>query len=157
MNVIKRHKGLALILFLTLVLVVIMFFIFSKMLFSNGKNEYGDRLKGIPEISDSVLKDAKGSITAYEEVESAKVRIQGKIVYTTIYVKEGVSVDKAKEIADKSLEKYDEEIIQAYDFEFLIHENKEVKKDEEDTSYTIAGTKHPHNEKTSWTKIKIGD
>ena len=152
MNVIKRHKGLALILFLTLILVGVLFAIFSRMMFSNKKGEYGDRLDNISKISDSTLKEVKDSISANEEVEDTKVRVQGKIVYTTIYVKADVSKDRAKEIANGSLEKYSEENKKDYDFEFLIHENREVKKDEEDTSYTLAGTKHPSKDSISWTK-----
>ena len=152
MNVIKRHKGLAIVGGLTLILLLVLMIIFSRMIFSTGKGEYGDRLNGITEVKSSVLTDAKKSIEDNENVEKASVRIQGKIIYTTIYVKEGTSKDKAKEIANKSLEKYDEKIAQDYDFEFLIHENREVKKDEEDESYTIAGTKHPNSEKISWTK-----
>ncbi len=152
MNVIKRHKGLAIVGGLTLILLLVLMIIFSRMIFSTGKGEYGDRLNGITNVKSSVLTDAKKSIEDNENVEKANVRIQGKIIYTTIYVKEGTSKDKAKEIANKSLEKYDEKIAQDYDFEFLIHENREVKKDEEDKSYTIAGTKHPNSEKISWTK-----
>ena len=154
MNVIKRHKGLAIVLGLTLILVGVLFAIFSRMIFSTGKGEYGDRLNELTEVKDSLLKEVKGSISEQEQVESASVWIKGRIIKTIIYVKGGTSKDKAKEIASKSLEKYSEEIMNDYDFEFLIHENKEVKDDEEDTSYTLAGTKHPNKEKISWTRTK---
>ena len=38
------------------------------------------------------------------------------------------------------------------DFEYLLTQNKEVAEGEEDTSFTVAGTKHPDKENISWTK-----
>ena len=152
MNVIKRHKGLAIVGGLTLILLVIMLAIFSRMIFSTGKGEYGDRLNGLTEVKDSLLKEVKESLVSQEQVEKATVRVQGKIIYTVFYVTGSTNKDKAKEIASKSLEKYSEEIRKDYDFEFLIHQNLEVKDGEEDKSYTIAGTKHPDKEKISWTR-----
>ena len=152
MNVIKRHKGLAIVGGLSLILFIILLTIFARMLFSTGKGEYGDRLNNVTEVKESVLSEVKSSLEEQDQVETAKVRIQGKIIYTTIYVSSSTSKDKAKEIANKSLEKYSEEIKKDYDFEFLIHQNLEVKEGEEDKSYTIAGTKHPDKDKISWTR-----
>lgn len=152
MNLIKRHKGLAIIGGLTLILLIVLFAIFSRMIFSTGKTEYGDRLKNIVEIKKSVLDDVKKSTEEYEEVEEANVRIQGKIVYTVIKVTEATSKDKAKEIAAKTLEKYSKEVIDCYDFEFIINQKEQLDEEGNDKSYTIAGTKHPNKESISWTK-----
>ena len=152
MNVIKRHKGLAIVLGLTLILLIVLFAIFARMLFSTGKSEYGDRLNNIVEVKDSVLKEVKNSLEELDQVDKANVRIQGKIIYTTINVKKDTSKDKAKEIATKTLEKYDEEIIECYDFEFLIKQEEELDEEGNNKSYTIAGTKHPSKDKISWTR-----
>lgn len=152
MNVIKRHKGLAIIGGLTLILFIILLAIFSRMIFSTGKGEYGDRLNNLTEVKKSLLTEVKESLESQDQVEKATVRVQGRIIYTTFYVTANTNKDKAKDIANKSLEKYSEEIKKDYDFEFLIHQNLEVKKDEEDKSYTIAGTKHPNKDKISWTR-----
>ena len=152
MKLIKRHKGLAIILRLTLILLIIIFAIFSRMLFSTGKSEYGDRLNNIVEVKDGLLKEVKGELESLEEVTSANVRIQGKIIYTTINVTKATSKDKAKEIASKTLENYSEEVIECYDFEFLIKQEEEKDEEGNNKSYTIAGTKHPNKEKISWTK-----
>ena len=144
--------GLAIVLGLSLILLVVLFFIFKDMIFDNGKGEYGDRLKGITKISESKLKEAASSLKENESVEDASVRVQGKIIYTTIYVKEGTSKASAKEIAGKVIDIFDEEIRKEYDFGFLIHENKEVKEDDDKEGYTMAGTKHPLKTKISWTK-----
>ena len=152
MNVIKRHKGLAIIGGLTLILLIVIFAIFSRMIFSTGKGEYGDRLNGITEVKGNTLESNRTKLLENEEVEKVTIRIQGKIIYTIMYVKEGTSKDKAKEIASKSIEEYDEEVIKDYDFEFLIAENGEAKEDDEKQPWTIAGTKHPDKEKISWTR-----
>lgn len=152
MNVIKRHKGLAIVLGLTLILLIIIFAIFSRMLFSTGKSEYGDRLNNIVEVKDSVLKEVKNSLQELDQVDKANVRIQGKIIYTTINVNKDTSKDKAKEIASKTLEKYAEDVIECYDFEFLVKQEEVLDEEGNNKSYTIAGTKHPNNDKISWTR-----
>ncbi len=152
MNLIKRHKGLAVICFLTLILLIVLFAIFSRMIFSTGKTEYGDRLKNIVEIKKNVLDDVKSSTEEYEEVEEVTIRIQGKIVYTIIKVTEATSKDRAKEIAAKTLEKYSKEVIDCYDFEFIINQKEQLDEEGNDKSYTIAGTKHPSKENISWTR-----
>ena len=62
------------------------------------------------------------------------------------------SKDKAKEIAKDTITKYDEKVIECYDFEFLITQEPILDKDGNDSAYTISGTKHPDNENISWTR-----
>lgn len=152
MELIKRHKGLAIVGSLALILLIIIFIICGRMLYSSGNTEYGDRLNGLIKIDKEVTNKVLKEIGELEEVEKITTRTQGKIIYTTITFKENVSKDKAKEIASQVLTYYDEEIVNYYDFEFLLTQNIEVAEGEEDPSYTIAGTKHPDLEKISWTK-----
>ena len=152
MNLIKRHKGLAIIGGLSLVLLIIILIIFSRMFFSKNKSEYGDRLKNLVKIENKVLDSVKEEIESNEGVKKATIRIQGKIVYTNIYVDKNTTKDKAKEIAKKTLEKYDEKVMKAYDFCFFISQEEILDEEGNDKSYTIAGTKHPDKEEISWTK-----
>ena len=149
MNLIRRHKNLALIGSLTLILIIILFFICARMLFSTGETQYGQRLNGLvkidKEITESIITETKEN----SSVEDIKIRTQGKIIYITITYKKGTKVDKAKEIATKTLEKYNDEIIGYYDFAYFIKENV---KEGETSSFVLAGTKHPNTEKISWTK-----
>lgn len=157
MNLIKRHKGLAIVGGLTLILLIIIFAIFARMIFSNG-DEYGDRLNNLVKLDNSQINEVKEAISEYEEVEEITIRTQGKIIYTTIIYTEATKKDKAKEIASKTLEYYDEEVIECYDFEYLLTQNIEVEEPENseeepvDKSFYIAGTKHPDKEQISWTK-----
>ena len=122
------------------------------MCFNKDKSEYGDRLNGIVNISDSTLTEIKAKISEVDGVLSVNVRTQGKIIYTTITFNDKVKKDKAKEIATTSLTYYDEDVLGCYDFEYILTQKLELKEDEEDTSYTVVGQKGPDNEKISWTK-----
>ena len=156
MNIIKRHKGLAIVGGLTLILIIIMFAIFARMIFSNGDSEYGERLKGITKVDKNITKEIIEETKEIDQVENLTIRVQGKIIYTTIYFKEGTKKDKAKEIANNTLKKYTEEIMEDYDFGYFLKENikeTEVKEGEEPKKgFVIAGTKHPETDKISWTK-----
>lgn len=154
MNVIKRHKSLAIVGSLTLILIIIMFAIFSKMIFSNGESEYGQRLNGIVKVDKNIIKETINELNELEEVEDAEIRVQGKIIYTTIIFKSGTKLDKAKEIANNTLSKYNERVVECYDFGYLLKENVIDNKETEEveTGFASAGTKHPDNDKISWTK-----
>lgn len=154
MNIIKRHKWLALICGLTLILIIIMTIIFARMLFSNGNSEYGQRLDDIVELKKSDMTKIIEENKSFEEVEDITIRTQGKIIYTTITLKAGTKLDKAKEIANNTIKKYDDDVIECYDFEFFLKENvvDNEETEEVETGYTVAGTKHHHNDKISWTK-----
>ena len=154
MNLIKRHKGLAIVGTLTLILVIIMFIICARMIFSTGETEYGNRLNGLVKIDKNITKEIVAKTKELEEVEDISIRTQGKIVYTTITFKEGTKVSKAKEIASNTLTKYSEEVIGYYDFGYFLTENieKREENEEEKTGFTVAGTKHPDKENISWTK-----
>jgi len=152
MNLLKRHKGLAVVCLLTLILLIIIFAIFSRMIFSSTNSEYGDRLNGMVKIDKKITNKILDETKKIKEVEDITIRTQGKIVYTTITFTESTTKKKAKEIANKTLTYYDEEITSYYDFEYILTQNIEIKEDEEDKSFTIAGTKHPDLNSISWTK-----
>lgn len=152
MNLIKRHKGLALIGSLTLILLVIMVIICARMIFTTSDSEYGTRLKGLVKIDKTTTKEIIDETEENEEVEKITIRTQGKIVYTTIIFKKGTDIEKAKEIASNTLSKYDEKVIKYYDFGYFLKENVENSEDEEKKGFIVAGTKHPDIDKISWTK-----
>lgn len=152
MNLIKRHKGLAIVGGLALILLIVIFAIFARMLFSSGKGEYGDRLNGLVNIDKSETNKLISEIKDMDEVRKVSVRTQGKIIYMTITFEDDVSKDKAKEIANKTYGYYNEKVVKYYDFEYFLRQQKEVAEGEEDTSFVIVGTKHPNNDYISWTK-----
>lgn len=150
MNLIKRHKGLAIVGTLTLILIIIIFIICARMIFSTGETEYGKRLEGLVKIEKNVTNEIISETEELEQVEDISIRTQGKIVYTTITFKEGTKLSKAKEIATNTLKKYNDKVIEYYDFSYFLTENVENK--EEKIGFTVAGNKHPEKESISWTK-----
>jgi len=152
MNLLKRHKGLAIIGSLSLILLIIIFIIVKDLFFNENKSTYGDRLNGLVEIDTKIKDKVKSELTELNEVEEVSTRLQGKIIYTTIKYKEGTKLAKAKEIANKVLTYYDEEVIAAYDFGFYLVENKKVEKEDDPKGFIVAGNKHPDNKVVSWTE-----
>ena len=152
MKVLKRHKGLAIILGLTLVLVGVIFAIFSRMILSTGKGEYGDRLNNVKAVSkdvtDKIIKETK----ELDEVEKITIRTQGKIVYTTITFTTSTSKDKAKEIVEKTLASYEEDTLKDYDFEFILTQVPDLDDEGNDKAFVVVGNKHVEKEDISWTR-----
>lgn len=150
-SLIKRHKGLSIVVGLSLILLVVIFAILARMLFSSG-SEYGDRLNNIVAVDSKTTDKIISETKKLDEVDDITINIKGKIIYTVITFTDKTSKDKAKEIASKTLESYSEEIIKCYDFEYFLTQKSEAKEGKEDKTFTIAGTKHPDIDSISWTK-----
>jgi len=145
-NLIKRHKLLTVICSLAIILIIIMTVtLFS--FFVGGNDKYGNRLDGIEEvkITSKEKKEVTSTIEEYEEVSNASVRVQGKIIYINIKFKEGTKLDKAKEIANKSLENIDEEQLKFYDLGYFLTS-------EDEDGFNITGTKNAKLDEISWIK-----
>ncbi len=145
-NIIMRHKLLFLICFLALAVIIILFYIFFS-LFIGGNDPYGDRLKGIKNvtITEKVKKDAASFLKEKDEVVDASVRVQGKIIYIHIKVKGDVSLDRTKEIANESLGKFDDKKKKYYDFGFFLSQDK-------DDGFIVMGTKNAKGDNIVWIK-----
>ena len=145
-NIIARHKFLFLLCLLAFVTCVILFYIFFS-LFIGGNDPYGDRLKGINKvkISSKLKNEVKESLNAKDEVSKSSIRVQGKIIYIHVYVKESVNLDKAKDIANESLSKFSDDEKKFYDFEFFLFQEKE-------NGFVVTGTKNVKSDKIVWIK-----
>ena len=150
-NLLSRHKILAVICLLALIVIIILFYMFCSI-FVGGSDKYGNRLDGIEEveISKSEMIDIADDIAKDDSVDSAKVRLQGKIIYIDIVYKKDVSKDKAKEIAVKSLDNFDKKEKEFYDFEYVLTQN--VGDNKEDTGFKITGAKTPKTDSISFIK-----
>ncbi len=155
MSLIKRHKGLAIVGGLTLVLIIVMFAIFARMIFSTGDSEYGQRLTGLVELDNKVTKEIVSSLLENDSVKDAEIRVQGRIIYTIIIFNEGTNLDKAKEIANGTVIKYSDSVLEDYDLGFFIKEDVENTEDEVKVGFVSAGTKHPSMDMVSWTKKQV--
>ncbi len=145
---INKNKGFAIICALALILFIIMVVIFVRLLVGGSSNKYGNRLDGIDKvkISNEVYESVKEEVKEVEGVNDVSVRLQGKIVYTTIELSDSISADKAKEIAKNTLDNYTEDELKYYDFSFFL------KWKGEDSDKVITGNKHHNLEDITWIK-----
>ncbi len=133
--------------FVIIICFVVIFVIGIKLFVGVNSSPYGDRLEG---LSEHAIKDEDKSsiIDKYKENESVKdvdIHAQGKILYIKINF-EGINLDKAKEIVNKSLETYSEDIKNNYDLEFILLEEST----EEVPGFTIMGAKNIHRNNVIW-------
>ena len=145
---INKNKGFAIICALAFILFIIMVVIFVRLLVGGSSNKYGNRLDGIDKvkISNEVYESVKEEVKDVEGVNDVSVRLQGKIVYTTIELSDSISADKAKEIAKNTLDNYTEDELKYYDFSFFL------KWKGEECDKVITGNKHHNLEDITWIK-----
>lgn len=145
---IKKNTGFFIVLLLTMVLLIFIVVIFVKLLMGNSSNKYGNRLDGINDvkISSETYESVETEVMDTTLVEEVSVRLQGKIVYTTIVLKNDTSVDKAKEIATNTLDNYADEELSFYDFSYFL------KWEGEESDTVITGNRHHDLESITWVK-----
>lgn len=147
-NWVMKNKALAIVVILAIVLFIMLVIIMVGLLVGGSSNKYGDRLDGIDKvkIENKTYDEVKEEILGTDLVEDASIRLQGKIVYTTIILKSDTTLDKAKEIASNTLDNYSKEELSFYDYSFFL----EWKGDDGDT--VITGNKHHNLDAISWVK-----
>ncbi len=145
-NIIARHKLLFVICLMAFIIVIVLFYIFFS-LFIGSNDPYGDRLKGISNvnISSKEKKEVQTFLEEKDEVTKSSIRIQGKIIYIHIKVKENITLDKAKEIANETLEKFEDKQKKYYDFGYFLTQDKE-------DGFVVTGTKNSNSDKIVWIK-----
>lgn len=152
LSLLWRHKLLTIICTLAIIVTAILFNVFFNM-FVAGNSKYGERLKGIEEVTIS-NKDKKEVVTFLEDkkdfVKEATVRVQGKIVYINIIYTRNTSLDKAKAIATETLALFDEDEKAYYDYGYFL--TQEEVEDKENKGYIVTGTKNAKLESISWVK-----
>ena len=75
MNVIKRHKGLAVLLGLALILIGFILVILFKMVIRPKSSVYGDRLNGISDIDSEIMEKVETDLEEMTAVEAAKKNV----------------------------------------------------------------------------------
>ena len=106
---------------------------------------YGNRLDGIEnvEITDKKEKEVIDFIKEDENITDASIRIQGKIINIIIKAKDKKNtIEKMEEKGTKIIEKFSEEEIKFYDFQFFIKN--------EEANYNLMGYKNKKSEEISW-------
>lgn len=145
---IKKNIGLTIVFGLSIVLFIILGVIFIKLLTGGSSDKYGNRTEGIEnvKISNEIYDGVKKELTDTGLVKKVDVRIQGKIIYTTIDLNSDVSAAKAKEIACNTLDNYEAEMLGFYDFSYFL------RWEGEESTTVITGNKHHNLDTISWVR-----
>lgn len=148
---IKRKKYILLIGFSLLILLIIMFFAVKDLFFTTGKDNYGDRLDGIENypINDDKQSDVINTLKENDIVNSVSIDIKGRIINIIIDVNDGVSVNDAKALSLKALEKFSSDELGYYDVQFYLTESAN---ESEDNKFPIMGSKSAKSDVVSWIK-----
>lgn len=146
LNFLKKNIFLTIMSLFVLIGAIIILVVMFKF-FINGNNEYGKRLEGIEEveISKKDMNKIADTIEEKEEVASASVRLQGKIIYLTIKYNEGISLDQAKQVATSTLENFSTEELEFYDLGYFLTSDGE-------NNFNITGSKKAKKESISFIK-----
>lgn len=146
MKFIKKHLS-AIVAIIVFILVVAGIFVVKAIFYPNENSTiYGSRLEGIEKVKVSDETKNKVEKELGEEVESSSLRVQGRIIYITIAVKEGTSVETAKNLGNKTLEYFSDEQKAYFDIQVFL------KNEKNETQFPIIGYKHHTKSEFTWTK-----
>lgn len=139
MEFIKKHKIAIIVLSVILVLLIALFLFLKMFMIDSKKDEYGNRLDGIEsvQISSDTVSKLENELGALEEVEDIDYRLQGRLIYISLKMKDGLSVDTAKEISTKVLDYFDDEEKAYYDIQLIVSSANQ-----ESEGYPFMGYKH---------------
>ena len=107
---------------------------------------YGTRLEGIDKVKINDKKKEELKEHFNESSSSINVRVQGRIIYFNVKLNEGVSVDTARDLSNKTLEKLSDDEKAYYDIQFIISNDSDTE------HFPIMGYKHHTKSAISWTK-----
>ena len=138
MEFIKKHKKGVIICSIVLLVFVCLFLFLRIFMVDYKKDEYGNRLQGIDKvkISETVISKLETEMKVLDEVEKVSYRLQGRLIYINLTMKEGVAVDTAKEISNKTLDYFSEKEKAYYDIQVIINCSKDAE------GYPFMGYKH---------------
>ena len=141
-------KNIRIIVLALIIIFVVIIGIMAKNFFfpDDAEAYYGTRLEGIDKVKISDKKKEEFKEEFKESSKSITVRVQGRIIYFDVKLNEGVSVDTARSLASKTLDKLSDDEKAYYDIQFIII-------NESDTDhFPIMGYKHHTKSAISWTK-----
>ncbi len=145
----KEHRVFTILMSIVIVcLILIVTVLVQIFYFGNGNDKYGERLEGIENvrISESKENDYEKNMVATKKVKKCDLKVTGRIIYITMQFEENVELQEAKNIAQKSLEKFSDEEKAFYDFDFTLKKNTTDKVE----GFLISGAKNKNGSGLSW-------
>lgn len=149
MKFIKEHKITSIVIMIFVVVMVLLFVIWT-MFFSNAGNPvYGNRLEGITEVAISSDEESKISseLKKDKSVKDVSTNIAGRTLDIVITVNDDISIADAKKIGTNSYKTLSEKQISYYSIQVFIK-----KDDEKQNNFPIIGYKQRETKDLVWTK-----
>jgi hypothetical protein len=147
----NKYRKIIFIVVIAIVLIMMAIVIKQFLYPDDLKSIYGSRLDGIEEVEITSNKKISviNEIKTDENVEDASINIKGKIIKIILKGKEGLTIEKSKEILSNTLNKFSDKEKQFYDFEFFAT-NTHLK-------YYVIGSKSKMIENIVWTEYSEVD
>ena len=145
----KENKTLFIILLVALICIIISgALLFKYFYFGNGQTKYGDRLKGIEEVSitDEHKDEIVKSIEEDEKVINANLLVTGKIIYIKINFDNKATLPEAQSVAVKSLDKFSDTEKGFYDIQYTLYQEA----NEDGNGFRIMGAKNVNGTNLVW-------
>lgn len=146
MKFIKKHLhiivGVIIIIFIAILAIMVKNFFFP----NDSEVYYGNRLEGIDKVKITNAKKEEVKSVFNDSSKSVTVRLAGRIIYIDVKTNDDVSVDTARDLSNKALEKFSDEEKGYYDIQFLIDNEKDQ------DHFPIIGYKHHSKTAINWTK-----
>lgn len=143
---IKKHShkivGVIIVIFIIIIGIMAKNFFFP----DDAEAYYGTRLEGIEKVKINDKKKDELKENFKDSSKKVTIRLAGRIIYVDVTVNDDISVDSAKDMSNKTLEKLSDEEKAYYDVQFIISNEKD--KDH----FPIIGYKHHTKQGISWTK-----
>lgn len=145
-SILKSKKNI-IILVISIIILIFLFWVIKTIFFEGEGNKYGDRCSDRNEfkLSNDTIKKVEKRFKEIEEVKDAEVYSQLCTVKIIIKLKEDVSLDTIKETASDALSLFSEEELSYYDFSLFVSSD-----DKESETYPINVNKHNSREDFAW-------
>ena len=130
-----------LVLAIILVLCLVVFTIVSITYFYGSSNSvYGSRLDATKKtpINEKLLKDIKENLQENESVKSVTVNLKGLVLYINIHFVDATKIEDAKNIAEGTLDLFNDDELSVYDIEYSIN----TLSTSEQVGYTLMGARN---------------
>ncbi len=146
MKIVKNLKWL--VIFFVIAFIIFGLWLCKELFINSDGPMYGNRINTIKDIdfSKQAQTEVYEFIKSQSGVVNTKVIEHGPIINVIIYVEADTTAMEAKNIAEKSLEKFPENILKNYDLGFLINIESEQKIE----GYPINGSKSKNSLKIVW-------
>lgn len=131
--------------FIAIVTVALTYFVGSE------KSPYGNRLDNKVELPKDFEKNMASALNEDEFIKEANVRLAIRTIYVTIDFENDISLEDAQEKALASLDLVDEKLLEYYDFNYILSQDKS----EDNAGFTIMGARNSNGTGFVWNNNNI--